>query len=122
MNPLRPASRTVRSMAAAGAICAAASVALSAYASHAAAGPEQVRLFLAAGLGLVHGAALAALAPAASSRAQAFALALLLAGTVLFSGTLAAAHFFGTPTRLAPVGGSALIAGWLLQALAAWRR
>lgn len=106
----------------AGAVLAGAAVALSAYASHGAAGPDRTRLFVAAGLGLAHGIALAALAPSAVSRTGDVALVLLLSGTLLFCGSLAGAHFLGGSTRLAPVGGTAMVAGWLLQAAALARR
>jgi uncharacterized membrane protein YgdD (TMEM256/DUF423 family) len=49
---------------------------------------------------------------------------LVLAGVILFSGSLYALSF-GAPRPLGiitPLGGVALIAGWLLFALAAWRR
>lgn len=103
-----------------GALLAGASVALAAYASHGASGAVASRLQLAAALAFGHGIALCALAaPAHGTRrwvAGGWAL-----GTVLFSGSLAAAHFLGTPTRLAPAGGMLLIAAWLLLAATAWR-
>ena len=43
------------------------------------------------------------------------------AGVLLFAGSLVAAHAFGLPTRLAPLGGSLMILGWLLHAAAAAR-
>ena len=50
--------------------------------------------------------------------------ALIVAGVVLFSGALYAASL-GAPRAihfLPPFGGLALIAGWVLFAVAAWRR
>ncbi|MEP7246670.1 MAG: DUF423 domain-containing protein [Gammaproteobacteria bacterium] len=50
--------------------------------------------------------------------------ALIVAGVVLFSGALYLASF-GAPRPihfLPPVGGMALIAGWVLFAVAVWRR
>jgi uncharacterized membrane protein YgdD (TMEM256/DUF423 family) len=105
-----------------GALCAAFGVGLSAYAAHGAQGVAAAQLSTAALFALLHGIALAALAPAASDRIRRIALALLALGTLLFSGSLAAHHAFGLPTRLAPAGGSLLIAGWLLYAVAAVRR
>lgn len=107
-----------------GALMAGASVALSAYASHGVADAQaQNRLYMAALYAFGHGAVLAALGPALSERrlGQA-ALAVLLVGTLLFSGSLAGAVLAGWPTTLAPVGGSALIFGWLLLAVQSLRR
>ena len=110
-----------RILAAAGALLAAASVALSAYAAHGADGAAQQNLQLAALFGFGHGLALAALARSAASRLASTALALLLLGTVLFSGALAAKSLLGGSSAPAPLGGGALILGWLLYALAALR-
>jgi uncharacterized membrane protein YgdD (TMEM256/DUF423 family) len=41
----------------------------------------------------------------------------MLAGIVLFSGSLAAAGLWATPTAAAPFGGSLLIVAWLLAAI-----
>ena len=111
-----------RAMAAAGAVLAALAVALGAYASHAAGPDGGARLGLAAAFAFGHGLALAALAPRVSGRLGTLALASLLLGTLLFAGSLAGAHFFGLPTRLAPLGGSLLMLGWLAHAVAAARR
>ncbi len=110
-----------RAFAAAGALLAAASVALSAYAAHGADGAAQRNLQLAALFGFGHGLALATLARAAASRLERAALALLLAGTLLFSGALVAKYAFGGSSAPAPFGGGALVLGWLLYALAALR-
>lgn len=106
-------------LAAAGAMLAAIAVALAAWASHAA-GPEAgPRLGLAAAFAFGHGLALAALAPRARGRLAAAALWALLLGVLLFAGSLAGAQFLDLPTRLAPLGGSLMILGWLAYAGAA---
>ena len=108
--------------AAIGALFAAASVALAAYASHGASGAAQDRLQLAAALAFGHGLALAALAPGTRGGLQRMAVVGWGVGIALFSGSLVAAHFFATGTRAAPVGGMVLIGAWLAYALAVWRR
>lgn len=67
-----------------------------------------------------HALALLALAPLGSHgrpRWLAAAAVLFTAGTILFSGSLAGAALAGWPTRLAPIGGGALIAAWLCTAV-----
>jgi uncharacterized membrane protein YgdD (TMEM256/DUF423 family) len=91
-------------------------VALAAYAAHAASGDAQRWLFTAAAMALVHGVLLVAYVPG-GPRIAGLARAALVLGVLLFSGSLVAAHLFALPTRLAPIGGSLLIAGWLLVAL-----
>ena len=110
-----------RTMAAAGGVLAAAAVALAAYASHAVEPGAGARLGIAAAFAFGHGLALAALAPRAHGTAAQAALWALLAGVLLFAGSLAAAHFMGWPTRLAPLGGTLMILGWLGHAAAALR-
>jgi len=110
-----------RALAAAGALLAAAAVALSAYAAHGAEGVAQANLQMAALFGFGHGLALAALARAARSRLASVALALLLVGTLLFCGALVAKSLFGGSSVSAPFGGGLLIAGWMLHAVAALR-
>lgn len=107
---------------AAGALLAAASIALAAYASHGVGGAVQARLMLAAVFGFGHGLALAALAPLGVRWLARLALFGWLGGTLLFSGSLAASHVLGTSTALAPIGGSVLILSWLLLAVDAMRR
>jgi uncharacterized membrane protein YgdD (TMEM256/DUF423 family) len=111
-----------RWLVAAGALLAGASVALSAYAAHSV--PESARgsLQSAALLAMLHGIALAALGRGAAGAVSLPALWLLLAGTLLFSGSLACGHFCSTSTRLAPFGGTLLIVGWLAYAVAALAR
>jgi len=111
-----------RILAAAGAVLAALAVALAAYASHAADPGAGQRLGLAAAFAFGHGLALAALAPRARGYLAPAALWALLLGVLLFAGSLVGARFFGLPTRLAPMGGSLMILGWLAHAVAALRR
>lgn len=116
------ASVPSRVLAAVGGVLTAAAVALFAYAAHAAEPQVRTSLHSAALFGFGHGIALAALAPRAGRRLALFALGGLLLGTLLFSGSLASAHAFGTPTSLAPLGGSLMIFAWLLWAADAARR
>ncbi len=115
-------SRRERGLAASGAILAAIAVALAAYASHGADGEARMRLQTAAAFALGHGIALTALAPRCARRLGMLALFGVLIGTLLFSGSLTAAHAFGWPTTLAPLGGTTMIAAWLLYAIDALRR
>ena len=117
--PLSPLQRT---LVAAGGLLAAAAVALAAYASHGAHGEARVSLYTAAVFAFGHGVALAALAPRAQRRTDRASLCLLLAGTVLFAGSVAVSRLVGLSTGLAPVGGTLLIVGWVLHAVAAARR
>lgn len=103
-----------------GALLAAASVALAAYASHGATGPASTRLLLAAAIAFGHGVALCALAAPAVGVRRWIATGWAL-GVLLFSGSLVAAHFLATSTRLAPAGGLLLMGAWLLHAATAWR-
>lgn len=104
-------------VASTGAVLAAVAVGLAAWASHAAAPDARMRLFLAAAFAFGHGAALALLAADMPRRLGRGALVALLAGTLLFAGSLAGAALAGLPTRLAPAGGMLLMAGWLLLAI-----
>ena len=109
-------------LGASGALAAAGAVALAALASHVAQGPDQARLQLAAALAFGHGVALVALSPGTRGRRVGrAALWLMLAGMLLFSGSLVGAAFAGTPTTLAPFGGMAMIGGWVLLAVDRWR-
>jgi uncharacterized membrane protein YgdD (TMEM256/DUF423 family) len=113
----RTSDRTApRGSGALGAVAGAGGVALAAYAAHAAVGDAQRWLYTAAAMALVHGVLLVAYTPSGPRIGGLARLALLL-GIALFSGSLVAAHAFGLPTRLAPIGGALLIAGWLLVAL-----
>lgn len=111
-----------RWLGAAGSALAAATVALSAYATHAAHGDARHFLYIAAVLGFGHGVAIAALAPRTNGLLRFIALCGLLLGTVLFSGSLTLRYLFEVPVRLAAIGGSVLILSWLLHAAATLRR
>ena len=102
----------------AGALLAAASVALSAYAAHA---DGAARLQSAALMALVHGVALAALGRRAHGALGRVALVALLLGTLVFAGALLGGHLAGWSTRPAPAGGLLMIGGWLLYAIDALR-
>ena len=112
----------LRALAATGALLAAVSVALAAYAAHAADEVARSSLQMAAIFGFGHGIALAALAPACRHRLGAWSLAALLLGVLLFSGSLVAGQLLGLPTRLAPMGGSLMILAWLAVAIDLGRR
>lgn len=103
-------------LAATGGVLAAAAVALFAYAAHAVEPQAQDSLHSAALFAFGHGIAAAALAPHTVRRVGLAALAALLLGTLLFSGSLAGAHALGTATSLAPLGGGLMIFAWLLWA------
>lgn len=114
MTTLQDGSRWLPAL---GAVLAALSVALAAYAAHAGAPGLQS----AAWLGLVHGAVVAAGLPARGRLAR-LAVATVLGGAWLFAASLALAHFLGLRAVGAPAGGMLMIAGWLLFALACLRR
>ena len=119
----RDGGRTGAWLAAAGAVLAALAVGLSAYAAHGVADAHaRGNLQLASLYAFGHGIALAALAPATARRVPLLAQAGLLAGTLLFAGSLAFAALLGWPTRLAPLGGTVLMASWLLYAVGVARR
>ncbi len=128
MTPQSSASRppshgaTMRVVACIGALMAGVSVALAAYAAHAVDAAVQERLQSAAWFAFGHGIALGALAPRAVRRVGLAGLVSLAAGTAMFSGSLIAAHFFSTPTTLAPFGGGLMMLGWLLWAADSVRR
>jgi uncharacterized membrane protein YgdD (TMEM256/DUF423 family) len=92
------------------------SVALGAYAAHAAEPQARQRLALAAAFAFGHGLALLVLRAREGGPALA-ARAAFVAGTILFCGSLAGAALLGLPTVLAPVGGMLLIRGWLAAAI-----
>lgn len=111
-------SRRRSPLAATGALIAAISIALSAYAAHGLEGVPQSRIETATLYALVHGVALAIFAPTASRWLEQLAMSLWLIGLLLFSGSLIASVFAGWPTAAAPFGGGLMIAGWLVLALA----
>ena len=100
--------------AVAAALCSA-SVALAAYASHAAVPGQSGRLALAAAFAFAHGLALIVLS-GRSSRLAFVARVILLLGVLGFSGGLCAAVLLDVRAATAPLGGSLLIIGWLLLA------
>lgn len=106
-----------------GALLAAASIGLSAYAAHGVSDPvAQQHLNMAALYAFAHGAVLAALGPRTQGAIAHLALYVLLLGVLLFAGSLVGGALWQWPTRLAPVGGTTLMAGWVLLAINALRR
>jgi len=106
-----------------GCLLAASAIALSAYAAHGAADAlAQSRLQTAAWYAFGHGAVLAVLGAASDRLLSKAGLGLLLLGTLLFSGSLVGGVLAGWSTSLAPVGGTALMLGWLVLAVHALRR
>ena len=121
MSTGRVATHARRWIPAAGAVLAAAGVAVWAIAAHAADGADAARLAQAGQQWLLHGVALLAFAGGAG-RLRLLASAAWLAGMLLFGGSLVLAVALGTSTALAPLGGMALMLGWLLAALALLQR
>jgi len=116
-------SRRPSLLACLGALLAAAAIGLSAYAAHGVSEPlAQSHLDMAALYAFAHGAVLAALGPRSQGMAGRLGLYLLLLGTLLFAGSLVGNALWHWPTRLAPIGGSALMLGWVLLAFDALRR
>ena len=111
-----------RWIAACGAWYAAAGVALSAYAAHAAVGPDQARLQTAALFAFGHGAVLALAARRTGGRLAWTALGMLWLGTLLFCGSLVGSVIAHWPTTFAPAGGMLMIGGWLLYSIHLLRR
>ena len=106
-----------------GALLAAAAIALSAYAAHGVVDAHaQSSLQTTAMYAFGHGVALAALAAGTTRSLGRASLYLLLLGTLLFSGSLAVNVLAQAGSRLAPIGGSCLILGWVLWAFDALRR
>jgi len=121
-DPAAAQAAAARWLGCAGAVLAAGSVALSAYASHGADRAGQAALYVAAAIAFGHGIALAALSRFAARRLAMASLAGLLLGTLLFSGGIVVAHFAGIPARAAPFGGTLLIVAWLAWAADTLRR
>ena len=116
---------TVAALLGAGAVAAGA---FGAHALKARLAPELLAVFeTAARYQMVHALALLAVAWAAARwpgwRTSAAGVC-LAAGTIVFCGSLYALALSGVRAlgAIAPIGGALLIAGWLLLALAAWRR
>lgn len=114
--PPLPSRASRQPLAAAGALCAASAVALAAYAAHATT-LGQALLQTAAAVLFGHGVALAALARGRMAPRRRLALTALLAGSVLFAGSLVLHALAQVPPRLAPAGGMLMIGGWLLLAV-----
>jgi len=123
MLHLERRSRKPSLLAFAGGLLAALSVGLSAYASHGIADPlAQSHVNTAALYAFGHGLALAVLGPTQQNAIGRAALYVLLVGTLLFSGSLVAGALWKLSTALAPIGGTALMVGWLGYGLNALRR
>ncbi len=114
--------RGARALASSGAFVLAGSIALAAYASHAADAAARSDLQLAAAMAFGHGVAVAALAPVVRHRLGLLCLVVALLGALLFAGSLAGGHLLGVSTRMAPVGGSLMIGAWLVYAINVLRR
>ena len=114
--------RLRQGLAACGALACALAVGLAAYASHGVEGDARARLSLAAAFAFAHGLALATLAPRCERRLGIAAACMLLAGMLLFAGSLAGAALWQWPTTFAPFGGTLLIAGWCAMAIDLARR
>ena len=119
-------------LAFAGAVIAGICVAGGAFGAHALRGlvaPERLVTFeTGVRYGLVHGIALVALAALAAAHPAIAGAArrvgwLWVAGVVVFTGSLTLLVLLDVPVfgAITPIGGVALIAGWALLAVAAWR-
>lgn len=114
------ATRQNSTLLAFAALSGAVAVAAGAFAAHGASGPAAKWLQTGAHYQLIH--AVAALCALALPRGR-FAALLFILGGAIFAGTLYAMAL-GGPVWLGavtPIGGSALIAGWIILALAALR-
>jgi len=120
---VEPATRRGRWLCAAGALVAAAGVALSAYAAHGAGDLARGLLQTAALQVFGHGIAVAALArpPLSLPSPARPALGLMLAGSLVFAAALAWKALAGGSPAAAPFGGGMMLLGWLLYAVAALR-
>lgn len=120
----------MRKLLIAGALLAAAGVALGAFGAHALKAVLEPRMLAvwqtAVQYHLIHALAIIAMALAAPrwhGRTLVVAGGLLLTGVLLFSGSLYLLALTGVRWlgAITPLGGVAFIAGWLLLAWAAWR-
>lgn len=100
-----------------GALMCATSVALSAYANHGLEAQAQDRMLLAAYFAFAHGLSLIVLARVSHSKSDLGACSLMLAGLLMFSGSLISSVIWQTATTLAPAGGIALILSWCWSAV-----
>ena len=112
----------MRGLASAGGVLAAVAIGLSAWASHGLpAGREQHNVLMACLFCFGHGVAWLALAQRPGNRCWRAGLWLQAGGVMLFCGSLVGNAVAGWPTGLAPLGGMALMLGWLMLAVAVWR-
>lgn len=116
-----PISVVCRLLGGLGGLACSAAVGLGAYASHGASGQPQSWLQTASLYLFLHGLALLCLGPLARHRLDRAALGLMAGGMLVFCGSLIGAALFGWPTRMAPLGGSALILAWLMLAAGRFR-
>lgn len=119
--PATGSTGIARLLAAAGALGCGAGVGLGAYASHGLADGAARQAGLAALFLFGHGLALRVLAPGAR-RGERALLAAMLAGLLLFAGSLAGAALAGWPSKAAPAGGVLLMAAWAGLAITSLRR
>lgn len=118
-RPTRTVSGFNGGLAAAGAVVAALAIGLSAWASHGLQpGREQHNVLMACVFAFGHGVSWLALVPQAHGRLWRAGLGLQALGVLLFCGSLVGNAVAGMPTAAAPAGGIALMAGWLLLAVA----
>ena len=123
MSPAHPNPLPRRLFAAFGAFAGALAVALGAYAAHAPLETlEKTRLDTAVLYLAIHALALCIFAPRQRTRIDLVPLAGWAVGMLAFCGSLVCAALWNTSTALAPAGGIALIAAWLLQAALQLRR
>ncbi|WP_165480597.1 DUF423 domain-containing protein [Xanthomonas oryzae] len=123
MSLLDPREKHPSLLAFCGGLLAAIAIGLSAYASHGVADAlVQSRLQLAALYAFGHGAVLTVLGATETRALGQVGLYLLLLGTLLFAGSLVGGALLHWPTSLAPIGGSGLMLGWVVLAIAALRR
>jgi uncharacterized membrane protein YgdD (TMEM256/DUF423 family) len=122
MSPL-PLPAFERAAAALAALYCCLAIALGAYAAHVAAPEAGERLERASLYLLLHGIAVLVFvlgrSPSAGNR---LIFSLLLIGTALFSGSLAALALAAVPATLAPAGGILMMLGWLWAGLHMLRR
>ncbi len=118
---MAPSGVLQRLLGALGGFACAGAVALGAYASHGVSGQPQAWLQTASLYLFLHGLALLCLSPSAHSRLDRAGLGIMTFGLALFCGSLIGAALFGASTRLAPMGGSALILSWLAIGVARLR-
>ena len=111
-------ARSMRMLAAVGALACFIGVGLGAHAAHGALTPQNHdRLAIAAIVLFANGLGLASLAPGTSSRYGRSGLFFLLLGMIVFSGSLTLAALFGFEPTYASLGGSFLLTGWALVAI-----